>query len=121
MFAPVDVCSWKYSILIFLTSEWDPASFQVAQGPGIYRQLPSVSVCFQDLFRKIYQKSLDNWARTGMREYVLSWTFFYFGDVLVENCSPSLAQVLPSICNEVLKATVAQFDAEKLLTEREKV
>jgi prohibitin 1 len=30
-------------------------------------------------------------------------------------------RVLPSICNEVLKATVAQFDAEKLLTEREKV
>ncbi len=30
-------------------------------------------------------------------------------------------RVLPSICNEVLKATVAQFDAEQLLTLRDKV
>jgi len=30
-------------------------------------------------------------------------------------------RVLPSICNEVLKATVANFDAEQLLTMREKV
>jgi prohibitin 1 len=30
-------------------------------------------------------------------------------------------RVLPSICNEVLKATVANFDAEQLLTAREKV
>jgi len=29
--------------------------------------------------------------------------------------------VLPSIVNEVLKATVAQFDADQLLTQREKV
>lgn len=30
-------------------------------------------------------------------------------------------RVLPSIVNEVLKATVAQYDAEQLLTAREKV
>jgi regulator of protease activity HflC (stomatin/prohibitin superfamily) len=30
-------------------------------------------------------------------------------------------RVLPSIVNEVLKATVAQYDAEQLLTEREAV
>ena len=30
-------------------------------------------------------------------------------------------RVLPSIVNEVLKATVAQFDADQLLTQREKV
>ncbi len=30
-------------------------------------------------------------------------------------------RVLPSIVNEVLKATVAQFDADQLLTQRDKV
>ena len=30
-------------------------------------------------------------------------------------------RVLPSICNEVLKATVANYDAEQLLTLRERV
>lgn len=30
-------------------------------------------------------------------------------------------RILPSICNEVLKATVAQYNAEQLISQREKV